>query len=175
MEIGPKLEPPHQPVLFPFRHFLVNDPAARGHPLDVPRLNDPLISHAVPMFHLSMKDIRDCLNPAVGMPREALQVVSRVVGMKIIKKKKRIQHGNMLIAKGSFQMNPGALDGRLAFENLFDLSDFCHSILLFKRHSFYLPPNIPMHKYGAFCILRFKIHYFWKIAVQYVGEKDRGK
>jgi hypothetical protein len=53
--------------------------------------------------------------------------------MKIVQEKKRVQLGDMLVAEGPFQMNPGALDGRFALENLRDLSQFVHGILPYKE------------------------------------------
>jgi hypothetical protein len=76
-----------------------------------------------------MKNIGNRLDPPVGMPRETFQVVSRVIGMKIIQEKKRVQHRNVLVAEGSLQVNAGALDGRLAFENLLDFPESFHVFL----------------------------------------------
>jgi hypothetical protein len=82
------------------------------------------------MFHLPVKDIRDCFDPPMRVPREAFQVVSGVIGMKIVQKQEWIQKGDLLIAEGSLQMNTGSFERRFAFQNLFDLSNVTHGVLL---------------------------------------------
>jgi hypothetical protein len=111
----------------------VDDPAARGHPLNIPGFNRPFVSHAVPVFHFSVKNIGDRLDPPVRMPGEPPQVIGRVVRMKVVQKKERVQLGDLLVAEGPFQMNPGALNGRFTLENLRDLSEFVHGILPYKE------------------------------------------
>jgi hypothetical protein len=50
--------------------------------------------------------------------------------MKIIKEKKRVKLGHFMEAKGSSKMHPSSLNGRLAFPDLHDLSNFTHRVFL---------------------------------------------
>ena len=60
------------------RHFLMDDATAGRHPLHLTAMDDALVAHAVTVFHFTAQHVRDRLDPAVGMPGEALLVVARV-------------------------------------------------------------------------------------------------
>src|SRR3990172_6005601 len=70
-EIGPELKSTHQAVGITIRHFLMYDPTAGGHPLQVTGGYYALVSHAVTMLYLSAEDISYGLYPAMRMPRES--------------------------------------------------------------------------------------------------------
>jgi len=67
-EVRPNLEAPHEAVLVTPRHFLVDDAAAGGHPLNVARGDDPFVPHAVAVFHPAMDNVGDRLNAPVRVP-----------------------------------------------------------------------------------------------------------
>src|SRR5947207_1075737 len=77
-EVHPELEPPHQAVLLP-GHLAVDDPAACGHPLDGACREDPLVAHAVAVFHGAREHVRHGLEAPVRVTREAGEVVSGIV------------------------------------------------------------------------------------------------
>ena len=109
------------PVRVPPGHFLVDDPAPRRHPLDIPGGDNALVSHTVPMFHISPENISDCLNAPMRMPGKTLHKVLRIVGPEVIQQQKRVKHRHLAESKHPFEVNPGTLNGGLAFPNLTDL------------------------------------------------------
>ncbi len=75
----------HAAGLVAFRHLLVNDAAPRRHPLDVAGGDGAAIAHAVAMLHGSRQHVRDGLDPAVRVPREARQIVFGHVIAEVVK------------------------------------------------------------------------------------------
>src|SRR4030067_306371 len=69
-EIGPELKPTHQAAGITLGHFLMYDPAACGHPLQVTGGYYALVSHAVTMLYLSVENISYGLYTTVRMPGE---------------------------------------------------------------------------------------------------------
>src|SRR4051812_44381 len=74
-KVRPQLKPVHAPVRIALRHLLVQDAAARGHPLHVASTEAAAVAEAVAVLDRSGEDIRDRLDAAVGMPRKAGLVV----------------------------------------------------------------------------------------------------
>jgi hypothetical protein len=68
-----------------FWHFPVDDSAACGHPLDIPRSDCAAVANAVPVLDGSSQNIRDRLNAAMGMPRNSRQEILRYVIAKIFR------------------------------------------------------------------------------------------
>jgi len=99
-EICPELEAPHQSILLPFGHFLVNNPAAGSHPLDISRRNRPLVPHTVPMLNLAIKHIGNRLDPSMGVPWKTSDIVIGIIRMKIIEEEKGIEQRGVVISEG---------------------------------------------------------------------------
>ena len=72
-QIGPQLKPVHGTIGIAFGHFLVDDAAAGGHPLNVTRGDHPCVAQAVPMFHIAFGDVGNRFYAAVRMPGKAFQ------------------------------------------------------------------------------------------------------
>ena len=72
-------------------HFLMNDAAARRHPLDVTGPDGAGIAHTVAMVHLTAQHIGDGFNAAMGVPGEAFGISCRIVITKIIQQQKWIK------------------------------------------------------------------------------------
>src|SRR5258705_3516753 len=87
------------------RHFLMNDPAARRHPLNVTRSDGAVVAHAVRVVDGSGEDVGDGLNSAVRMPRKARGIIFRHVIAKIVQKEKRIKVGCITEAECAAQMH----------------------------------------------------------------------
>ncbi len=109
----------HPPALIPFRHLLMDNAAARGHPLDVPRPDGPAVPHAVGMFHIARQHIRNGFDSPVRMPRKALEILRRNVGAKIVQQQERVEIGSIAEAKRTAQMDTGAFTRRLRFNQAF--------------------------------------------------------
>ncbi len=106
----------HAARLVAFRHFLMDDPAARRHPLDVAGGDGAVVSHAIAVLHGSGEDIGDGFNSAVGVPREARQVILRNVIAEIVEEQKRVEVGRITEAKRTAQVYAGAFQGRLGLD-----------------------------------------------------------
>ena len=113
----------HPALLVTFRHLLVDDPAAGGHPLNVPRRYGPAVSKAVAVIHGAGEHICDGLYSAVRMPGEPCKVVLRAVVSKVVQEEKRIQLLGFAEAESAAQPHPRALDCRLRGYETFDWSD----------------------------------------------------
>src|SRR5215471_3712049 len=94
----------------PLRHFLVDDPAARGHPLHVTGGNRSSIPHTVAMLDGPREHIGYGLNPAVGVPRESCQIVLGNVIAKVVEQQERVEIRCVAEAKGAAQMHSGAFE-----------------------------------------------------------------
>ena len=91
----------HAPALIAFRHLLVKDAAAGGHPLHVSRAEAAAIAQAVAVVHAAGEDVGDGFDPAVRMPREAGEIVVRVLVPKIIEQQERIEFRRIAEAEGA--------------------------------------------------------------------------
>ena len=65
----------HPALLVAVRHFLVDDAPAGCHPLHVTGGDGALVAHAVAMIDIPRQDVRNGLDPAVGMPGETGEVI----------------------------------------------------------------------------------------------------
>ena len=74
----------HAALGIALRHFLMDDSAARRHPLDVAGGNGAAIAHAIAVFHGSGQYICYGLDPTVRMPGEAGEIVGGNVVAEIV-------------------------------------------------------------------------------------------
>src|SRR5580658_6998510 len=100
----------HASRLITLRHLLVDDAAACSHPLNVSRSNDATVSDAVSVLHRSSKDIGNCLDAAMGMPRKASQIIGGNVITEIIEQQERIKVRRIVEAECAAQMYSRALE-----------------------------------------------------------------
>jgi hypothetical protein len=73
------------------RHLLMDDAAARGHPLDVSGGDGSMIPDAVGVLDASGEDVRDGFDPTVRVPRKTGPVLFRYVATEIIEQKKGVE------------------------------------------------------------------------------------
>jgi len=71
----------------------------------------------------ALEHLSDRLDAAVGMPREAREVVLGPRRTKIIEEEKRVELGDMGPAERALEMHTGAFERRLALQDLPDSSD----------------------------------------------------
>jgi hypothetical protein len=113
----------------PLRHLLMDDAAARRHPLYVPGTNNPTVPDAVSMFHLTAEDIGNGFDASMGMPWKALDVVFGVVRTKIVEKKEWVKQGNLIVPERSFEVYTCSFDGRPTLPDLLNSSIAAHRSL----------------------------------------------
>src|SRR3984957_10837758 len=111
-KIGPELKAVHSAGVIALGHFLMNDSAARRHPLDVGRGYGAVVGHAVARVDSAGQDVRDGLDSAVRMRRKTGEIVFRDVVAKIVQEKKRIEVGSVAEAEGAPQMDACAVARR---------------------------------------------------------------
>src|SRR5262245_54468265 len=121
-EIRPELKAVHAAALVALRHLLVQDAAARSHPLHVARAERPAVAEAVTVRHLAREHVGDRLDAAVRMPRKAGDVVVRVVVAKIVEQQEWIELGGVAEAERALQPDARALERRRRSRDLFDRS-----------------------------------------------------
>jgi hypothetical protein len=102
----------------------MNDTAAGRHLLHIAGTNHAFIAHAIGVFNVSGKNIRDSLNAAMGMPWKTFKKMSRLVGTEIIEQEEWIKQRNFTIAESSMQMYSSAFDCRFTPDNFPDFSIF---------------------------------------------------
>ena len=81
----------HPSLLIALGHFLMNDPASRGHPLHVASRERPAISKAVAMVDRAGQHIRDRLDPAMRMPRKSREIFFGDVVAEIVEQEEGIE------------------------------------------------------------------------------------
>src|SRR6266478_1500714 len=113
----------HAAGMITLRHFLVDDPAARRHPLDIARGNGAAVAHAVAVVHGSSKDVGDGLDAAMRVPGKACQIIFWNVIAEVIEEKKRIEVGSITEAKCTAQVHACAFQRRLRGDNPLNRSE----------------------------------------------------
>ena len=113
----------HPPVGVALRHLLVDDPAARGHPLDVARRDAAAVPHAVAVLDRAGEDVGDRLDPAVRMPGEAGQVVLGAFVAEVVEEEERVEVGGRAEAERPAQVHARAFEGGLCLDEALDGSD----------------------------------------------------
>lgn len=94
-------------------HLLMDDAAASGHPLHVPRAECPAIAKTVRVVDVSAEYVRNGLDAPMRMPREACEVVLRHIVTKIVEQKEWIELFSCAEAKSAAEMDACTLHGRL--------------------------------------------------------------
>jgi len=128
----------HAARLIALGHLLVDDAAARRHPLDVAGRDGAMVSHAVAVLDGAGQHVGDGFNAAMRVPREACQVILRNVVAEIVEQQERVEVRCVAEAERAAQMDAGAFEGGLGFNEPFDGS---------KRHI----PSLPcgMGRWGG--------------------------
>ena len=119
-QIGPQLESVHPAGRIALRHFLMDDAAARGHPLDVAGGDGAAVAEAVAVLHRSGEHIRDGLDAAMGMPREAREVVLRHIVAKVVEQQERVVVGRLAESERPAQVHACAFQRGLGCDELLD-------------------------------------------------------
>ena len=105
------------------RHFLMDDPAARGHPLYIASGNGAAVPHAVAVIHGAREDICNGFDSTVRVPWEPCQIIFRNVIPKIIEEKKGIEIGSVAETERTSQMHSRAFQRRLRGDHSFYRSE----------------------------------------------------
>ena len=98
----------------------MDDPAARGHPLDLAGPDDALVAKAVAVLDVPVEDVGDRLDAAVRVPGEALQVVVGVLRLEVIEQQERVELRDLVEPENPPQVDAGSLEGGLALPDLLD-------------------------------------------------------
>ena len=106
----------HAARLVALGHLLVDDAAARRHPLDVAGGDGAVVAHAVAVLHGSGEDVGDGLDAAVRVPREARQIVLRNVIAEIVEEQEWVEVGGVAEAERAAQVHARAFQGRLGLD-----------------------------------------------------------
>src|SRR4051794_20692397 len=105
------------------RHFLMDNAAARGHPLHVTRRDGSAIAHTVTMLHSAGEYVGDGLNAAMRMPGKARKVILRNIIAKIIQQQKRIEVFGITESERAPKMHTCALSGGFGLDQLLYRTD----------------------------------------------------
>src|SRR3979411_535733 len=95
-----------------FRHLLMDDAAARRHPLNVAGRDGTAVTHAIAMLNSSRQDIRDGFDPA-RVPREPSQII---LGKEIVQEKEWIEVGCIAESESAAKMHASAFERWLGLD-----------------------------------------------------------
>src|SRR5262249_9456537 len=98
-----------------------------------------VVPDAVAVLDGSGEDVRDRLDAAVRMPREAGEVVFGDVVAEVVEEQERVEVGRVAEAERAAQMHSRAFDGRLGLDEPFDRSQRHETGLLFRRAGILAP------------------------------------
>src|SRR6185295_4214868 len=124
----------HASGVIAFRHLLVEDAAARRHPLDIAGGNDATVAHTVAMLDSAGEDIGDGFDAAMRMPRETVEIVFGNVVAKIVEEEEGVKFVGGAEAEGAAQVDSGAFESGLGLNQLFNGTDG-HKDLLSRRRT----------------------------------------
>jgi hypothetical protein len=112
----------HAPVQIALRHFLMQDAAARRHPLHVAGAEGAAIAEAVAVINGAGKHVGDRFNAAMRMPRESGEEVLGTLVAEIVEEKEGIEFGGLAESKPAVQLDAGAFHGRRGFNDALNRS-----------------------------------------------------
>src|SRR5262249_7308130 len=122
-QVRPQLEAVHAPARIALRHFLVQNPAARGHPRHVAGAERALVAEAVAVIDRAGEHVGDGLDAAVGMPGETGAIVLGTVVTEIVEQEERIELAGLAEAEGAVKLDAGAFPSRRRLDDPFDGSN----------------------------------------------------
>src|SRR2546425_8729857 len=122
-EVRPQLEAVHPAALVAPRHLLMQDAAARRHPLHVPGAEGAAVAEAVAVLHAPAEHVGDGFDTAMGMPGESGEVVLRVVVAEVVQQQERIEIAGVPEAERPAQLYARAFDGGLRLDDRLDRPD----------------------------------------------------
>ena len=99
-----------RPVGIALGHLLVDDAAARGHPLHVAGGDGAVVAHAVAVLDGSGEDIGDGLDPAMRVPRKAREIILGNVIAEIVEEQEGIEIGRIAEAERAAQVHARAFE-----------------------------------------------------------------
>src|SRR5580698_8177654 len=108
----------HAALRVALRHLLMQDTAARGHPLHVAGAEIAAIAQAVAVFDIAGEHISDRLNATMRMPRKAGAIVVRPVVAEIVEQQEWIGFRRFAEAKSAAQLDARALHRGLRSNDL---------------------------------------------------------
>src|SRR5262249_15666795 len=115
----PQLETVHPAVGIALRHLLMQDAAARRHPLHVPRAEAAAIAEAVAVLDRTGQHVRDRLDPAMRVPREAREAIAGVVVAEVVEQPERIEFRGVGEPERALEPHARALESGFGAEQTF--------------------------------------------------------
>ena len=115
-KVGPELETVHAPGRIALGHLLMNDAAARGHPLHIARGDRAVVAHAVAVLDGPGENVGDRLDSAMRMPGKAREIILGNVVAEIVEQQKRIEIGGIAKAKSAAQVHARSFERGLGLD-----------------------------------------------------------
>ena len=104
-------------------HFLMNDAAAGGHPLNVAGGDGAVVAHAVAVFDGAGENVSDGLDAAMRMPGKSGEIVLGNVVAEIVEQQERIELVRVAEAEGAAQMDSRTFECGLGLDEALDGSN----------------------------------------------------
>jgi hypothetical protein len=128
-QVDPQLEAGDEPAWTAAGHFLVQDAAARTHPLHVAGKDSAFVAEAVAVGGGAFEHVGDGLDAAVRVVGEAADgTFERVVEGEVVEEQEGVEQVADARTEGAQQFDARALDGGLRFDDLGDGSGLVHDV-----------------------------------------------
>ena|SRR5207244_1670443 len=101
----------------------MHDAAAGRHPLHIAGAQAAFVAEAVAVLDRTRKDVCDRFNPAMGMPREALQKILRTLVAEVVEQQKGIELFGVAEPKGALELHASAFEGVFGLQDAFEGSE----------------------------------------------------
>src|SRR5690242_40234 len=108
----------HAALRVAFGHFLVQNAAARSHPLHVTGGHFAFIAETVAVFYGASQHVCNGLDPTVWMPRESGPVVIRIVIPEIVQQQERVELFRFAETERAFELYARALNSRFRLDDV---------------------------------------------------------
>src|SRR5438045_7840247 len=108
----------HAALRIALGHFLVENAAARRHPLHVTRGHLALVAQAVAMLDRAGEHVGDGLDAAMRMPGKSRQIILRIFIAEIVQQQEGIEILRFAETEGALQLYAGALNSGLRLNDL---------------------------------------------------------
>src|SRR5215470_1483519 len=122
-KIGPELKSVHAAGRIALRHLLVDDAAARGHPLHIAGGDGAAVAHAVTVFYGASEDVSDGLDTAMRVPGKSREIVFGDIVPEVIEEQEGIEVGGAAESECAAQVDTRAFHRRLGFDETLDRTD----------------------------------------------------
>ncbi len=114
-QVDPELKAAHA-ASFLLRHLGVDDAAARGHPLHAAALEFARMPQVILVPHVAIEHVGHRFETAVGVCREARNIVVGILGRKMVEHQERVEPGPSGLSQAAAELHARSVRGGDRFD-----------------------------------------------------------